>query len=82
MAIILFGQLNEVWLGIFLALPHGIPSHDTLERVCARLDAVRFEEGFRDWMQDAFALTDGQVVPIDGKSGRGSHNWGRGQVPW
>ena len=26
----------------------------------------RFEEGFRDWVQDSFALTDGQVVPIDG----------------
>ena len=73
-AIALFGQLNEEWLRTFLALPHGIPSHDTLGRVFARLDAARFEEGFRDWVQDTFALTDGQVVPIDGKSVRGSHD--------
>jgi len=62
-AIALFGQLNEAWLRTFLALPHGIPSHDTLGRVFARLDAARFEEGFRDWVQAAFALPDGQVVP-------------------
>ena len=80
-AIALFGQLNEEWLRTFMALPHGIPSHDTLGRVFARLDAARFEEGFRDWVQDAFALTEGQVLPIDGKRVRGSHDWGRGLAP-
>ena len=79
--IALFGQLNEDWLRTFLALPHGIPSHDTLGRVFARLDAARFEEGFRDWVQAAFALTVGQGVPIDGKSVRGSHDRGRGLGP-
>ena len=57
-------------------MPHGIPSHDTLGRVFARLDATGFEEGLRDWVQSAFALTEGQVVPIDGKSVCGSHDWG------
>ena len=80
-AIALFGQLNEAWLRTFLELPHGIPSHDTLGRVFARLDATGFEEGFREWVQAAFALTDGQVVPIDGKSVRGSHDRGRGLGP-
>ncbi len=46
--IALFGQLNEEWLRTFLALPHRIPSHDTLGRDFARLHAARFEEGFRD----------------------------------
>ena len=41
------------------------------------LDAARFEEGFRNRVQDTFALTDGQVVPIDGKRVRGSHDRGR-----
>ena len=80
-AIALFGQLNEAWLRTFLELPHGIPSHDTLGRVFARLDAAHFEEGFRDWVQAAFALTEGQVVPVDGKSVRGSHDRGRGLGP-
>ena len=80
-AIALFGQLNEAWRRTFRALPHGIPSHDTLGRVLARLDAARFEEGFRDWGQGVFALTDGQVVPLDGQSVRGSHDRGRGLAP-
>ena len=79
-AIALFGQLNEAWLRTFLELPHGIPSHDTLGRVCARLDAARFEEGFRDGMQDAFALTEGQVAPVDSQSVRGSHDRGLGPL--
>ena len=78
MAIALFGQLHEAWLRTFLELPHGIPSHDTLEWVFARLDAAGFEEGFRDWVQGAYELIDGQVVPIDSKSVRGSHDRGRG----
>ena len=78
MAIALFGRLNEEWLRTFLELPHGIPSHDTLGRVFARLDAARFEECFRDWVQAAFKLTGGQVVPIDGKCLRGSHDRGPG----
>lgn len=80
-AIALFGQLNEAWLRTFLELPHGIPSHDTLGRVFARLDASGFEEGFRDWVQEAFELTAGQVVPVDGKSVRGSHDRGQGLGP-
>lgn len=80
-AIALFDQLNEEWLRAFLALPHGIPSYDTLGRVFARLDAARFEEGFRDWVQNTFALTNDQVVLIDGQSVCGSHDRGRGLAP-
>ena len=81
MAIALFGRLNEEWLRTFLALPHGIPSHDTPGRVFTRLDAARFEACFRDWVQAAFQLTRGQVVPVDGKCLRGSHDRSRGLEP-
>ena len=64
MAIALFGRLNEEWLRTFPALPHGIPSHDTPGRVFARLDAARFEEGFRNRVQAAFQRTGTQVVPV------------------
>ena len=80
-AIALFGRIHEEWLRTFLELPNGIPSHDTLGRVFARLDASGFEEGFRDWVQAAFARTDGQVVAVDGKCLRGSHDRGRGLGP-
>ena len=34
----LFGQSKVKWFKTFLALPGGIPSHDTFGRVFARLD--------------------------------------------
>ncbi|WP_442786451.1 transposase family protein [Leptothoe sp. PORK10 BA2] len=27
-----YGKAKQTWLGTFLELPHGIPSHDTIER--------------------------------------------------
>ena len=45
-------------------------------RVFTRLDAARFEEGFRDRVQAAFQLTAGPVVPVDGKCLRGAHDRG------
>ena len=43
MAIALFGQLHDAWLLTFLDLPNGIPSHNTLGRDFARLDATGVE---------------------------------------
>ena len=75
------GQANQEWLQAFLPLPNGIPSHDTLGRVWARLDAVQLEAGFLDWVQSAFTLTQGQRVAIDGKSVRHSRDARQGQSP-
>ena len=38
----LFGKPKNEWLRGFLALPKGIPSHDTFGRVFANLDAQQF----------------------------------------
>lgn len=46
----LFGQKRKDWLKRFLALPNGIPSHDTFERVFARVDSLAFQECFAGWM--------------------------------
>ncbi len=69
-----WGQENESWLGQFLALPNGIPSHDTFGRVFARLDETQFQNAFIDWVQAAFTITGGQVIAIDGKQLRRSHD--------
>ena len=37
-----FGRAKQAWLRTFLALPGGIPSHDTFGRVFARLDPDEF----------------------------------------
>ena len=38
-----FGRSKPAWFATFLALPNGIPSHDTFGRVFARLDPVEFQ---------------------------------------
>ena len=45
-----FGQARERWLRTFLALPNGIPSHDTFYRVFARLDPRKFGACVVGWM--------------------------------
>ena len=69
-----FGQEKQDWLAQFLVLPHGIPSHDTFGRVFAQLDPEQFQSSFLNWVQAVFEVTSGQVVPIDGKKLRRSHD--------
>jgi len=76
----LFGQAKLTWLRTFLALPNGIPSHDTFGRVFAALDPQRFEQCFLSWMQAVVTHTDGEVVALDGKTLRRSHDRGAGQA--
>jgi hypothetical protein len=68
----LFGKSKLPWLQTFLALPHGIPSHDTFGRVFARLNPQRFQECFLSWTQAVAQLTEGALVSLDGKTVRAS----------
>lgn len=69
-----FGQQKIDWLSKFLDLTNGIPSHDTFNRVFARLDPEQFRHSFLSWVQAVFEITNGQVIAIDGKQLRGSHD--------
>jgi len=69
-----FGEAKYAWLKGFLELPHGIPCDETFRRVFARLDADQFQERFMAWVRAVFDMTKGQVIPIDGKSLRRSHD--------
>ncbi len=69
-----FGKLKEAKLRGFLELAGGIPSHDTFGRVFAALDAEEFQTCFARWVEGQFAVSEGQVIAIDGKTVRGSHN--------
>jgi hypothetical protein len=49
-----YGLAKQEWLSQFLALPNGIPSHDTFERVLARLRPDALQQCFLSWVQAMF----------------------------
>lgn len=65
-----FGKARHDWLKGFLALPNGIPSHDTFNRVLAALDRDKFSACFARWMTDLCETTGLRAVAIDGKACR------------
>jgi len=69
-----FGKSKEDWLKRFLRLENGIPSHDTFGDVFKMIDAEEFQKRFMDWIERVFTVTKGQVVAIDGKTVRRSHD--------
>jgi predicted transposase YbfD/YdcC len=79
-AIEAFGQEKEAWLRTFLALPGGIPSHDTFGRVFARLDPDEFRACFLAWVRAVVGEVGAQVVAVDGKTLRGSHDRAAGKA--
>jgi len=75
----LFGRAKFDWLRTFLALPHGIPSHDTFGRVFARLNPDQLECCFRGWMQGLAEVSGGRLIALDGKTIRRSFDKAGGQ---
>jgi predicted transposase YbfD/YdcC len=63
-----FGRAREAWLRRFLALPHGVPSHDTFNRVLAALDRKTFAACFGRWMADLCPAAGLRPIAIDGKA--------------
>lgn len=65
-----YGRRKEAFLRRFLALPNGIPSHDTFYRVFTALDPAAFAERFGRWMAAACASTGLVPIAVDGKAAR------------
>jgi predicted transposase YbfD/YdcC len=70
--IALFAKKREAWFRRFLKLPHGVPSHDTFERVFAALDPRAFERCCLAWLREVAGLLGVGHIAIDGKTVRGS----------
>jgi predicted transposase YbfD/YdcC len=70
--IALFARQREAWFKRFLKLPHGVPSHDTFERVFAALDPHAFECRCLAWLRDVSQVVGAGHIAIDGKTLRGS----------
>ena len=55
------------WLRTFLSLPNGIPSHDTFNRVFARINPEELRSCFLSWVQATFLGHETQHIALDGK---------------
>jgi len=74
-----FARAKHAWFRTFLALPNGIPSHDTIARLFARLDPDEFQKGFAGWIESIRQATDREVIAIDGKTLRRSYDRAKGK---
>jgi hypothetical protein len=84
--IALYGRCKEGWLRRFLALPNGIPSHDTFRRVLMLVDPDAFERSFLGWVRAVFRPEEAEEgaprqVAIDGKTVRRSFDRKHGRSP-
>lgn len=77
----IYGNEKKRWLKKFLKLPNGIPSHDTIRRVFIRLDPQQLQECFQQWVQGIRADRQAEIVAIDGKTVRRSHDQAAGRGP-
>jgi len=69
-----FGHDKLDWLRKFVPLENGIPSDDTVARIIAGLSTKGFQSCFQSWIQSVAKLTEGEIISIDGKTHRRSHD--------
>jgi predicted transposase YbfD/YdcC len=81
--IALYGRCKREWLGGFLELPNGIPSHDTFRRVLMLVDPDAFERSFLGWVRAVFRpdMDAPRQVAVDGKTVRRSFDRKKGRSP-
>jgi predicted transposase YbfD/YdcC len=78
-AIGIWANSKKDWLCRHLALPNGIPSHDTIGRLLALLKPAAFQKCFEQWIESLRvgckdADEGPEVIAIDGKALRRSHD--------
>jgi predicted transposase YbfD/YdcC len=69
-----FGEAKREWFATFLDLSHGIPSHDTFNRVFSAIRPQEFLEAFLSWTQSVRQAVPDEVVAMDGKALRRALN--------
>jgi predicted transposase YbfD/YdcC len=67
----MFARCKEQFFRIFLELPNGIPSHDTMNRVMSILSPDDFSKCFAKWVKSLSTRVSG-IISIDGKTLRRS----------
>lgn len=75
-----FGKKKRDWLGRFLDLSAGIPSHDRFNAILAVIQPAEFEKCLLSWIMELHEVTEGQIVAIDGKTLRRSFDKASGKA--
>jgi predicted transposase YbfD/YdcC len=74
-----FGESKLSWLRKYYPYENGIPSHDVLGKLFARLNHKEFTRCFTNWIASISHFTNGEVVAVDGKSIRKSNDQSTGE---
>jgi len=70
----LYAESHQAWLETFLDLSNGIPKADTYRRVFERINPDELQQCFIGWVKQIVEATGAQVIPIDGKTLKGSYD--------
>lgn len=70
----LFGKEQLTWLKKYGDFTHGVPSHDTINRVISALDPAQFSDCFTRWINEISEISSADIVAIDGKRIRRSYD--------
>ena len=66
------GEHLADWIGKYVKLPFGIPSHDTFGRTFGLIDNQAFSQFLIDWAEHLRIKRDKEIVAMDGKTLRGN----------
>lgn len=72
-----FGDVKLAWLRQFRGFEAGIPVDDTIARIISALMPAQFPDCFVNWVNELRAADGKDVLTIDGKTFRRSHDGNR-----
>jgi hypothetical protein len=75
-----WGNEHLDFLRTFLPYEHDIPSHDALNDLVNALDPELFKACFTSWVE-TLRDDDPDIIAIDGKTSRRTHNRAKGREP-
>ena len=69
-----YAESHEAWLRTLFWLPNGVPHADTYRRLFERVAPDALERCFLGWVKQIVEGSGAQVIPIDGKTIKGSYD--------
>ncbi len=66
------GEYLKDWIGKYVKLPFGIPSHDTFGRIFGLIDNQAFSQFLIEWADHLRLKSENEIVAMDGKTLKGN----------